>query len=287
MANEHPTTLSRQVTGALSNFDGDRAKALSEFNVAIARDPGDPWSYAYKGWVLILDGRYGEALSSIDEAIRHNSYAPMYFIFSAAVPNLAWTASTKPSNCWRPSARLSPDDQWAQLLLGRFRLGRTHDAWSAVARFNSLSVALGDFPMSVNLVQQNLGTGKLGYRIAEIFRQENIPEHATDWLSDDQLKLLLLVTACTDIAENSSVTHEASFSADGVITMSANWGSEPGGKARIEGRAFGQVCVEWPSKRKTCAMIFRTYNGTRAQKKSSRGSTPTGYLDSFRPTSWA
>ena len=99
LANEHPTTLSRQVTGALSNLDGDRAKALSEFNVAIARDPGDPWSYAYKSWVLILDGRYGEALSSIDEAIRRDPYAPMYFIFLRGSAEFGLDRSTKPSIC--------------------------------------------------------------------------------------------------------------------------------------------------------------------------------------------
>ena len=165
-------------------------------------------------------------------------------------------------------SRLNPDDQWALLLLAPtyFRLGRTQDAWSAVARFNDLSVGQGNFPISVNLVQRGLYNGKLGYRIADVLRQVNIPEHATSWLSGDELRLLLLGHRVHGIAEDFEEEHAASFSADGVITMSANWGSEHGSKARIEGRAFGQVCVEWPSKRKTCAMIFRAYNGTRAQK---------------------
>ena len=268
LASKHPTTLSRQVTGALSSFDGDRAKALREFDAAILRDPGDTWSYAYKGWVLILDGRYGEALSSIDEAIRRDPYAPMYFIFLRGSAEFGLDRFDEAEQLLTTVSRLNPDDQWALLLLAPtyFRLGRTQDAWSAVARFNDLRVGQGNFPISVNLVEHGLYNGKLGYRIADVLRQVNIPEHATSWLSGDELKLLLFGHRVHGLAENSSVTHEASFSADGVITMSTNWGSEPGGKARIEGRAFGQVCVEWPSKRKTCAMIFRTYNGTRAQE---------------------
>jgi len=48
--------------------------------------------------------------------------------------------------------------------------------------------------------------------------------------------------------------------------MSGDWDSEPGGRAQVKGGAFGQICIEWPSKRNTCAMVFRTYNGTSAKE---------------------
>jgi class 3 adenylate cyclase/TolB-like protein/Flp pilus assembly protein TadD len=267
LANEHPTTLSRQVTGVLSTFNGDRARALSEFDAAIVRDPGDPWSYAYKGWVLTLDGRYDEAMLSIDEAIRRDPHAPMYFFFLRGSAAFGLDRLDEAEQLLATVGRLNSDDQWAQLLLAPtyFRLGRTQDAWAALARFNKLSVGLGDFPVSVNLVQSGLGNGKLGYRIANVLREANIPEHTTAWLSGNQLKQLLFGHRVRGPG-NSGETYEASFSSDGSATMSGTWGSESDGRARIEGRAFGQVCIDWPSKPNSCAMVFSTYNGMRALK---------------------
>jgi len=268
LANEHPTTLSRQVTGLLSLWDWDRVKALSEFDDAIVRDPGDPWSYAYKGLVLLLDGRYGEAKSAVDEAIRRDPHAPMYFIYLSGAAAFGLDRLDEAEQLLTTVGRLNADDQWAQLLLAPtyFRLGRTQDAWTAVARFNELSVGMGDFPISVSLVQSGLGNGRLGSRIADVLRQANIPEHSIDWLSGNQLGLLLLGHRVHGRTEKTSEEHEASFSADGVVTMSGNWGSELRGRAQVKGEAFGHICIEWPSKRNTCAMVFRTYNGTSAKE---------------------
>ena len=268
LANEHPTTLSRQVTGLLSLWDGHRAKALAEFDEAIVRDPGDPWSYAYKGLVLTLDGRYGDAQSLIDEAIRRDPHAPIYFIYLRGSAAFGLGRLDEAEQMLATVGRLNPDDQWAQLLLAPtyFRLGRTQDAWSAVARFNALSVGMGDFPISVGLVQSGLGDGKLGYQIAEVLRQANIPEHATGWLSGDELTQLLIGHRLHGRTETTDQVHEASFSADGAVEMAGDWGSEHGGRATVKGRAYGQICIEGVGKHNTCAMVFRTYNGTRAKE---------------------
>jgi adenylate cyclase len=267
LASVHPTTLSHQVAGVLSIWAHNRAQALSELDAAIIRDPGDPWSYAYKGWVLILDGRYGEALSSIDEAIRRDPHAPMYFTFLRGTAALGMDRLDEAEQLLASVGRLIPDDQWTQLLLAPtyFRLGRTQDAWSAVARFNDLSVGMGDFPISVGLVEAGLGYGKLGSRVADVLRQANIPEHSTSWLSGNELRLLLLGHRIHGRTESSNEVREADFSADGVVGMSGDWGSERGGRAEVKGGAFGQICIEWPSKRNACAMVFHTYNGTMAK----------------------
>ena len=268
LANEHPTTLSRQASGVLLLWDGQAARALSEFDTAIARDPGDPWSYAYRGWVLIVDGRYEEALSSIDEAIRRDPHAPLYFTFLRGAAALGMGRPEEAEQQFATVSRVNSDDQWAQLLLvpTYLSLKRSQDAWAAAARFNDLSVGLGDFPISVNLMQRGLGNGRLGYQIANILRRANLPEHSTEWLSGSELRELLFGHSAHGVTEPSNQEHTASFSPDGSVTMAGDWGAEPSGKARIMGRAFGQICIELPSKRERCAMVFRTYSGTRAKE---------------------
>src|SRR5262249_31282705 len=81
LTNEHPTTLSRQVAGWLAEWEGNIDAAVREFDGAIAHDPADPWSYAYKAFVLNQDGRYGEALTAIDEAIRRDPQGGVYFFY--------------------------------------------------------------------------------------------------------------------------------------------------------------------------------------------------------------
>src|SRR5262249_12498087 len=156
-------------------------------DAAIDRDPGDPWSYAYKGWLLTLNCQYADAMTSIEEAIRRDPHAPTFFIFLKGGAALGMGRLDEAEQLLRAVARLDPDDQWAQLLLVTtyFQLGRAREAWAAAARFNDLSVGLRDFPLSVHLVQANIRNGKLGYQIGEVLRRADVPENSTGWLSAD------------------------------------------------------------------------------------------------------
>ncbi len=261
-------------------------KHLAELDAAIARDPGDSWSYAYKSWALTSDGRHIEALSSIDEAIRRDPNAPPFFIYLRGAAAYGLGRFDEAEKLLTTVGQLSPDDQWAQLVLipTYLRLGRAQDAWSAAARFNHLSVALGNFPISVNLVQGGLGNGKMGYQVAGVLRQANFPENSSAWLPGADLRLLLIGHRIHGRTDNDAVEREASFSTDGTITMSGDWGSQTDGTAEIKGRAFGQVCPDWSSKHNICAMVFRTYNGSKARENEftwvdSDGALPFSRID--------
>ena len=267
LANEHPTTLSRQVAGWLDEWDNNMDAAIREFDGAIARDPADPWSYAYKAFVLNLDGRYAEAMTAIDEAIRRDPYGEVYFFYLVrGIAAFGLERLDEAVDILTTASRLNPDDQWSQLFLAATDLqrGRIREAWSAVARFNTLSLGLENPPMSTDWVKDVFWYRALAGRLAGVLRQSGIPERSQAWLSSDEIKRLLIGHTLASNDRESGVEYKASFSPDGVEIVSGDWGLKSGEKVRIDGKDYGQICADQTNNR--CAMIYRNVRGTNEKK---------------------
>ena len=275
LANEHPTTLSRQVAGFMSVWDGRWAAAEREFDDAISRDPGDSWGYAYKAWALSLDGQYANAMAAIDEAMRREPHSPGYFYFLRGVAAFGLDRSDEAVVMLTTAAQLSPDDQWPQLFLAvtYMRLGRMREAWPAVLRFNTLSVQLDQPPISVSSIDRKFSGSQLGELLAHILVRAKLPSSPSLWLFEGSLRTLLLGHTIQGQRAEAGRGHQASFAADGTVTMSGDWGTETGGTSRIADR---QVCIGWPSGRKGCAMVFRSIDGTREKENEYIWVSPDG-----------
>jgi hypothetical protein len=60
--------------------------------------------------------------------------------------------------------------------------------------------------------------------------------------------------------------------------MSGDWGSEAGSAFKLEGGQYGQICIDGPSRRQGCAMVFRNHRGTKADENEFTWIDATGFF---------
>jgi TolB-like protein/class 3 adenylate cyclase len=144
------TSTSHQAAAYLLEFStkhtsAGRDEALAHLKAAIALEPGDPWSYAYIGWFLSIDGQHTEALQFIDTATRLDPHSPPVFHYFRGFAEFGLQHFEEAAALLENAIRLSPDDMlpYVHLIAAYGYLGRMADAQSAIAKYDALSDALG------------------------------------------------------------------------------------------------------------------------------------------------
>lgn len=124
---------------------------------------------------------------------------------------------------------------------------------------------LEGFPVTVAFGAWRWGYEKFAdsERLRRGLRQAGLPELPYAWLTADQLRALLFGHSLHGRSPGSGAEHAASFTTDGVVTMSGDWGAQSGGVARIEGGGEGgQVCIEPRPAAGSCASVYTNPGGT-------------------------
>lgn len=118
----HPTAEAYTFLGWTYHFQGDTAAAIAECKRAIEVDPtfGNPYNDI--GAYLIDLGRYDEAISWLEQAIRAPRYEPRHFPhFNLGRVYLAKGMFLHARQYFQESLRIEPDYLLARRAIGRLR----------------------------------------------------------------------------------------------------------------------------------------------------------------------
>jgi Tfp pilus assembly protein PilF len=117
-----PTAEAHTFLGWTYHFRGDTAAAIDECKRAIEIDPAFGNPYNDIGAYLIDLGRYDEAVSWLEQAIRAPRYEPRHFPhFNLGRVYLAKGMFLRARLCFRESLRIEPGYLLARRALGRLR----------------------------------------------------------------------------------------------------------------------------------------------------------------------
>ncbi|HVB85073.1 MAG TPA: tetratricopeptide repeat protein [Candidatus Dormibacteraeota bacterium] len=117
-----PTSEAHTFLGWTYHFQGDTRAAIDECKRAIEVDPtfGNPYNDI--GAYLIDLGRYDEAISWLEKAIRAPRYEPRQFPhFNLGRVYLAKGNFLRARQCFQEALRIEPDYLLAQRAIGRLR----------------------------------------------------------------------------------------------------------------------------------------------------------------------
>jgi Tfp pilus assembly protein PilF len=117
-----PTAEAHTFLGWTYHFQGDTQAAIDECKRAIEVDPtfGNPYNDI--GAYLIDLGRYDEAVSWLEQAIRAPRYEPRHFPhFNLGRIYLAKGMFLRARQCFQESLRIEPDYLLARRAIGRLR----------------------------------------------------------------------------------------------------------------------------------------------------------------------
>ena len=92
-----------------------------------------------------------------------------------------------------------------------------------------------------------------------------VPEFSSVWLSDCELRQLLLGHSLHRRNAESGKEYSASFSPEGSVSLSGVWGSDAGIQSHMEGRVYARLCIDSSGRHNGCAMIYRNAGGTPAK----------------------
>jgi TolB-like protein/class 3 adenylate cyclase/Flp pilus assembly protein TadD len=273
-AKKHPSSTSHYVTAMMSRVAADYTTSIAAFEEAIAFDPSDSWSYAQLGYTLNLANRPAEAIPFIDTAMRLDPRYPPQFLFFLGSTQFAMNRLEEAAENLERATQLNPDHDWSILLLAATygRLGRKEDATSAIARYNDLKLRLGGIPLWIAELKRRTGSRYrwtlrmiAGLRLAGA--DETLPgsEFAMqNMLTASEVRTLLFGHRLRGRTPFSARELGASFTADGVVTLSGDWEPADGSPARFDG---DQICfrrgfrfVEW------CATLYRNPGGLAAKE---------------------
>ena len=275
-AKEHPTALSHQVAALLMWVDADPNDALAELKAAVELDPGDAQTYAYTGGVLTSAGRPAEAISQIQLAMRLDPHYPPFYTALLARAQFALKQFEQAAASLETATRLAPDDEYSFALLAATygHLGRREEGSIAFSRYRALRIERGDIPPAV------LGAPGLGYktgaerlRVRQGLRLAGVPEYgfsddfvAENKLTAAQIRELFFGRKLHGRSTWAGADHAASFTADGVVTISGNWVF--GGVALTDGVAEfrgDELCYVFGTAR-YCGTMFRNPGGSKARE---------------------
>jgi tetratricopeptide (TPR) repeat protein len=237
-------------------------------------DPSDSWSYAQLGLTLTIAGRPEEAIPFIKTAMRLDpQYPPQFLYFLGATQFTMDQLAEAAANLERAS-RLNPNQEWSVLLLAATYgyLGRREDAASAIARYNEIKVRQGGIPLwiaelkrharSVDLVNVRLLEGLRLAGAAESFPEGEFA--LQNKLAADEVRVLLFGHRLRGRIPLTGRELGASFTTDGVVAFSGDWGDVDGGEVRFEDHRF---CFKWGSRgAERCAALFHNPGGLMAKE---------------------
>jgi Tfp pilus assembly protein PilF len=118
----HPTAEAHTFLGWTYHIQGDTQAAIAECKRAIEVDPSFGNPYNDIGAYLIDLGRYDEAISWLEQAIRAPRYEPRHFPhFNLGRVYLAKGMFLRARQCFQESLRIEPDYALARQAIGRLR----------------------------------------------------------------------------------------------------------------------------------------------------------------------
>lgn len=130
MAAKQPTPLALQIGAKMSAQMGNHDDAVAKAERAIALDPNDADSYVTFAGTLNLIGRPGQALKSVERAMRLNPHYPPSYLFQLGLAQFGMERFEDAAASLEKATTLNPDDRWSyRLLLATYGLlGRSDDA---------------------------------------------------------------------------------------------------------------------------------------------------------------
>ncbi|MGA9885497.1 MAG: tetratricopeptide repeat protein [Candidatus Acidiferrales bacterium] len=118
----YPTAEAHTFLGWTYHFQRDTAAAIAECKRAIEVDPSFGNPYNDIGAYLIDLGRYDEAISWLEQAIRAPRYEPRHFPhFNLGRAYIAKGMFLRARECFQESLRIEPNYPLARQAIGRLR----------------------------------------------------------------------------------------------------------------------------------------------------------------------
>jgi adenylate cyclase len=275
-AQQHPTTLSRQAAAIDLWIDKQPDKALAELKEATALEPGDSLTYACMGAILTASGRPEEGIRHLRTALRLDPrYAPSHYFLGLA--QLGTGDFEDAAVSLASATGLNPDYEFgfAALAAAYGQLGRKEDALSAIARFNELSVARGDIPLTIDTAP-NVWFGRTTnvQQLSQGLRLAGVPEYLAssefarqNRLTADEIRTLIFGHQLHGRSLRTGETRVASITKDGIADLTGDWnllGDNPltGGVVSFEG---DRLCYKFDFV-SYCGEVFRNPGGTKAKE---------------------
>jgi adenylate cyclase len=275
-AQQHPTVLSRQAAAIDLWIDKQPDKALAELKEATALEPGDSLTYAYMGAILTASGRPEEGIRHLRTALRLDPrYAPSHYFLGLA--QLGTGDFEDAAVSLASATGLNPDYEFgfAALAAAYGQLGRKEDALSAIARFNELSVARGDIPLTIATVPSGYFARTTNVRqLSQGLRLAGVPEYLAssefarqNRLTADEIRVLIFGHQLHGRSLRTGKTRTASITKDGIADLAGDWnllGDNPltGGVVSFEG---DRLCYKFDFV-SYCGEVFRNPGGTKAKE---------------------
>jgi len=268
-AEKRPTALSHQAAGYLLIQADLPEKASVEFQQAIAKDPGDPWSYVLMGWVFIIKGQMSEAVSHIRTGMRLDPNYPETFLWFLGQALFGAERYEEAAAALESATKLNPNDDIVFALLGATYglLGRTEDAKIAIAHYNEVWVKRGSVPLtaldaSMFAFSQTAQQDQLkkGYQLAGVPESLDVGEFAKqNRLSSQEVRALFLGHQLRGRSLLAGRERSALVTEDGRAIISGDWGNFTGGMIDFKD---DQVCLY----RNYCGSVFRNPGAQKTQE---------------------
>jgi len=230
IAQQQPSALTHQVSGAVYLGRGLIFDSIAEFKKAIDLDPSDSWSYAFASLSLSLASRPDEAMKYINAAIRLDPHPPALFLSYLGYAQFNAEKFDAAAVSLERATTLNPDDQYALLALGAAYgyLGRKRDAESTIGRHDGLAVQLGGVPATV----ENCGAvwQTATARLSKGLRLAGVPESLSSGeffeknrLTAQEIRSLLFGRRVHGRSSYYGKEWAALFTDNGVATISGDW----------------------------------------------------------------
>lgn len=272
-AQKYPTSTSHYAAAIKARAASNFFTSIAAFKEAIAFDPSDSWSYAQLGFTLTLSGLPAEAMPFIETAMRLDPHYPPQFLYFLGTTQFMMNRLGEAAANLERATRLNPDHEWSILLLAATYgyLGRNEDAASAIARYNEVKVRLGGIPLWIAELRGTRILDVGSPRFLEGLRLAGAPDSFPDSefakqnrLTANEVRTLLFGHRLHGRTTSTARELGASFTTDGAVTLSGDWGPADGGKVRFDDHRF---CFKWGFRAaERCASVFRNPGGLTAKE---------------------
>ncbi len=271
---KHPTSTTHYVAASMARGIASYATGIAAFREAIDFDPSDSWTYAQLALTLSLAGQPEEAIRYIDLAMRLDPHYPPQFLYLLGRIQLMLNRLEDAAANLERATRLNPEHEWSILVLAATYgfLGRREDAASALALYNELTVRLGGIPLWLaELKRRTRSLDLINPRLIAGLRLAGAPESFSDSdfasqnsLAAHEVRALLFGHRLHGRTPLTGRELGASFTTEGVVAFSGEWGPADGGTVRFEKQQF---CFKWGYRAvERCAAVFRNPGGVTAKE---------------------
>ncbi|HZF32615.1 MAG TPA: guanylyl cyclase, partial [Candidatus Angelobacter sp.] len=271
VARKHPTSTYYQ---AMANYYRTAAYTsldIADLERAIALDPSDSWSYAYVAWAQIDVGQPADAAVYIKTAMRIDPHYPPVFLHILGLAQLGQTQFADAAASLELATKLNPEDEYPFLALAATygHLGRKADALAAIERYNAIRVRRGGIPLTVDTAPSvTFAKYQRNPLLTKGLRLAGLPEklQGSDFAAENRLGAgdigaLFSGHRLHGRTFETGNEHEAIFAANGVTTLSGDWGELADATVTFAG---DEVCFAAAGGARFCATVLRNPGGSRA-----------------------